>query len=73
MASYSSDHEHELAAEYLHPADAAVLAIEDETDELRVRIAVPCPECSETVALTTTVQSVAETAMDLPLDDDYYD
>lgn len=71
---YATAHEHALSAEYLYPADAEVLDIYDDEDgHLRVAVAVPCPECSETVALTTRIESVTETAPDLPLDDDYYD
>lgn len=71
----ATDHEHDLSAEYLYPADAAVLDIYDDGDDgqLRVRVAVPCPECSETVALTTTVETVADTGVELPLNEDYYD
>lgn len=71
---YATDHEHALSAEYLYPADAEVLDIFDgEGGQLRLEVAVPCPECSETVALTTSVESVTESALDLPLDEDYYD
>lgn len=74
MSDDKTDHEHELSAEYLYPADAEVLDIYDGDDgHLRVRVAVPCPDCSETVALTTTVETVSDTGVELPLNEDYYD
>ncbi|WP_276271933.1 hypothetical protein [Haloarcula litorea] len=70
---YASDHEHDLSAEYLYPADADVLDIETEMGRIYVEVAVDCPECSETLALRSPVESVTEVDVDLPLDDDYYD
>ncbi|MBX0323416.1 hypothetical protein EGH21_10285 [Halomicroarcula sp. F13] len=72
-AAYASDHEHELAAEYLYPADADVLDIYERDGSLYVEVATVCPECSETLALTAPVESARETEVDLPIDDDYYD
>ena len=70
----ATDHEHELSAEYLYPADAEVLDVYDGDDSrLRVRVAVPCPACSETLSLTAAVDAITESGPDLPLDEDYYD
>jgi hypothetical protein len=68
-----NDHEHELSAEYLYPADAAVLDVAERDGALVVTVAVPCPSCSETLALTATVETVEEADVTLPLDEEYYD
>ncbi|WP_424004619.1 hypothetical protein ACOZ4I_07850 [Haloarcula salina] len=70
---YARDHEHELSAEYLYPSDADVLDIYESGESLMVDVAVICPECSDTLALTATVGSVTESTVDLPLDEEYYD
>jgi len=70
---YARDHEHELSAEFLYPSDADVLDIYESGDSLLVDVAVICPECSETLALTATVESVTDAEVDLPLDEEYYD
>lgn len=68
-----TDHEHELSSEYLYPADAAVLDVDERDGALVVTVAVPCPSCSETLALTASVEAVEEADVALPLDEDYYD
>ncbi|MDS0276439.1 hypothetical protein NDI85_01300 [Halomicroarcula sp. S1AR25-4] len=70
---YASDHEHEVSAEYLYPADADVLDIYERDGTLYVDVATVCPECSDTLALSASVESVRGVDVDLPLDDDYYD
>lgn len=70
---YARDHEHELSAEYLYASDAEVLDIYESGSALQVDVAVICPECSETLTLTSTVDAVTESDAELPLDDDYYD
>lgn len=67
--------EHDLDAEYLHPSDGRVLEFyEDDTDSLRVAIAVPCPECDQAVRLETVVESTEELDVDTPFGDieDFY-
>jgi ribulose-bisphosphate carboxylase large chain len=73
LDDYARDHEHELSAEYIYASDAEVLEISDADGGLQVDVAVICPECSETLLLTTTVDRVTEADTELPLDDDYYD
>lgn len=72
---YEREHEHELEAEYLHPTDAKVLSIHSEDDGLAVLIAVPCPECGDTLELFAPVSKVEESELELPLEDpeDPYD
>lgn len=65
--------DHELDAEYIYPSDADVLSIEDGDGEVRVTIALPCPNCGQALSLESTVDSVAEGDFDLPLDDEMYD
>lgn len=70
---HASDHEHEVSAAYLYPADADVLDIYERGGELWVDVAVVCPECSETLSLSAAVESVADAQADLPLGEDFYD
>jgi len=70
---YANDHEHELSADYLYPADAEVLNIYEQDGWLYIDVATVCPECSQTLELAAPVTQVTETDIDLPLDDDYYD
>jgi len=72
-SKHARGHEHERSAEYLYPADAEVLNIYEKSDQLYLDVATACPGCSETVALTAPVESIADTGVDRPLDDDYYD
>lgn len=67
--------EHDLDAEYLYPSDAQILDIDEEAGSLRFIIAVPCPDCDQTLKLTAPVEKVEETTLELPLDDpeDPYD
>lgn len=64
-----TDHEHELEAEYLSPSDTDVLEIEPGGGGLQIRVAVPCPECGQTLALDAQVDSVTEIDLELPLED----
>lgn len=73
MSDHVSSHEHEVSAEYLYSSDAEVLGIYEEAGQLTVEVATVCPECSETLALTAPVESIADSAVDLPLAEDYYD
>lgn len=68
-ANYEHKHEHELESEYLHPTDAKVLSIHSEGDDLTVQVAVPCPECGETLELIAPVSTVEESEIELPLED----
>lgn len=65
--------DHELDAEYIYPSDADVLSIEDVDGEVRVTIALPCPNCGQALSLEATIDSVEEGEFDLPLDDEMYD
>lgn len=71
----TTDHDHELEAEYLSPSDAALLEIEPEREGLSLRVAVPCPECGQALALDAEVTSISEVDLELPLEDaeDSYD
>jgi len=73
MPEHASDHEHEVSAEFLYPADADVLDIYERGGSLYVDVATVCPECSQTLALSATVESVGEVDVELPLDEEYYD
>ena len=67
-------HEHDLDPEYLYPSDADVLDLYAGDDgELRMTLAMPCPECGDPLALDASVDSVEEGDFDLPLDDELYD
>ncbi len=70
-----TNHGHELEAEYLSTTDAAVLEIDSDDGGLQFRIAVPCPECGQTLALDAPVTSISEIDLELPLEDaeDSYD
>lgn len=65
--------DHELDAEYIYPSDADILSIEDVDGEVRVTIALPCPNCGQALSLESTIDSVEEGDFDLPLDDEMYD
>lgn len=65
--------DHELDAEYIYPSDADILSIKDDAGDLRVTLALPCPDCGEALSLGATVDSVEEGDFDLPLDDEMYD
>lgn len=73
--SIETNHEHELEAEYLSPSDTEVLEITPGESELDLRVAVPCPECGQTLALDAPVASITEIDLELPLEDaeDSYD
>jgi hypothetical protein len=67
--------EHDLTAEYIHPRDTVVLDVVDGEEGLEFTLAVPCPDCDQTVKLGAAVNSQTETELELPLDDatDTYD
>jgi hypothetical protein len=73
--SVDTNHDHELEAEYLSPSDTEVLEIEPSGGGLEVRVAVPCPECGQTLALDAAVSVISEIDLELPLEDaeDSYD
>jgi len=52
---------------------ASLLEIYDSGTNPELDVAVICLECSETLTLTSTVDAVTESDVELPLDDDYYD
>ena len=73
---YLTDHEHDVSPAHLYPADADVLDVYEDEGYLRVDVAVPCPECSQPLALQATVTEVTDADTNLPLDgsiDDCYD
>jgi hypothetical protein len=61
--------DHPLDAEFLYPSDAAVVDLFDGTDGLAIRLALPCPECGETLELIADVGAVREADYELPLED----
>jgi len=61
--------DHPLNAEYLYLSDAVVVDLSEREDGLAVRLAVPCPECGETLELTAGVETVREADYELPLED----
>lgn len=69
MDEIEYDHEHELEANYLYPSDAEVLSIHSDDDSLVLQLAVPCPECGETLELFGTVSKITESELELPLED----
>lgn len=71
----TNSHEHELEAEYLSPTDAEILEIEAGEQGLQLHVAVPCPECGQTLALDAPVSAISEIDLELPLEDaeDSYD
>lgn len=73
--SPTNSHEHELEAEYLSRSDTEILEIELGEQGLQLRVAVPCPECGQTLALDAPVSSISEIDLELPLEDaeDSYD
>lgn len=64
---------HELDAEYLYPGDTGIVDIYEEGGELRVRLAVACPDCGEALSLEAAVEKVEEGDFELPLSDELYD
>jgi len=73
MITMSCDHD--LDAELLYPADAAVLDLYNENGDLFIRFAIPCPECDQPLELQARVEDQEEASLSLPLDDaeDVYD
>lgn len=62
--------DHPLDTEYLYPSDAVVLDLYEKPDgAIALRIGVPCPECEVTLELTTVVEEVGETDLEIPLED----
>lgn len=71
---YAGDHEHELEAEYLSPADAVVLDLYDADGSLFLDAVVPCPECSDPLRISARVQEVVDADVEFPIDsEDLYD
>lgn len=70
-----TNHEHELKAEYLSPADAEVLDVAPGNGGVDLSVAVPCPECGQTLVLDAPVAGISEIDLELPLEDaeDSYD
>ncbi|RBI61131.1 hypothetical protein DMJ13_15505 [halophilic archaeon] len=66
---YARSHEHELEAEYLAPADAVVLDLYERDESLFIDVVVPCPTCSEPLRLSARVTEVADSDVELPLED----
>lgn len=66
---------HEIDAEYLYPSDVEVLDLQGRDGTIRIRVAIPCPECGQALELTNIVEDIEESDLDLPLDDaeDVYD
>lgn len=64
---------HDLDAEFLYPSDADVLDLYESDGALRVRFALPCPECGRALELDAGVDEVTEGDFELPLDDARYD
>ena len=64
---------HDIDAEFVYPSDSDVLDVYEEAGELRMALAVPCPECETGLELDASVETVAEGDFELPLDDDRYD
>jgi hypothetical protein len=70
----ATDHEHSLDAEYLYPADARVTDLYASDGDLRISAVVPCPECDEVVEIDASVETVAESDIEVLEDvDDLYD
>ncbi|MES3517373.1 MAG: hypothetical protein PPP58_06900 [Natronomonas sp.] len=63
---------HELEAEFLYPSDTDVLDLYEDGG-LRVRLALPCPECGTALELDAGVEAIEEGDFELPLDDELYD
>ncbi|RBI59694.1 hypothetical protein DMJ13_21415 [halophilic archaeon] len=72
---YARSHEHELEAEYLTAADAAIIDLYQQDESLFIDVAVPCPTCSETLQLSARVMEVVDSDIELPLEevDEVYD
>lgn len=54
---------------YLYPIDINMLRLEERTGNLVIRFALPCPDCGDALELVTTVDSIKESDLPLPLDD----
>jgi hypothetical protein len=69
------DHEHDLDVGFLSARDAQVLGLSAVDDELRLAVAVPCPECDQTLELDAGVDAITEVDLELPLEDveEHYD
>lgn len=65
--------DHDLDADYLHPADANILGFDEEDGDVHVKLALPCPDCSEALELDARVVNVKEGDFELPLSDELYD
>lgn len=65
--------DHDLDAEYLHPGDADILEFHEADGDVHVKLALPCPDCSEALELDAKVESVEEGDFELPLSDELYD
>ncbi len=61
--------DHPLDPEYLYPSDTAVVDLFEHDDGLGIRLALPCPECGETLELVAGVENILEANYDLPLED----
>lgn len=64
---------HDLDPEYIYPGDFDILDVFEENKTLHITLALPCPDCGQSLKLDTGVESVEETALELPLDDERYD
>lgn len=72
---YARDHEHELEAEYLSPADATILDVYQADESLFIDVVVPCPTCSDPLRASARVREIVDADVEFPLDDsdDVYD
>ncbi|MFB6086961.1 MAG: hypothetical protein ABEJ85_00445 [Haloarculaceae archaeon] len=63
-------HEHDIDGEYLAPSDGAILDVYGAGDDLRLEVALPCPECDQPVEVVfESTGEVVESDIDFPLDD----
>lgn len=67
--------DHDLDPEYLYPSDAQILDFHDDDGTLVIRVAVPCPECDESVAIEASAERIEAVDLEIPLGDpeDPYD
>lgn len=65
--------DHDLDAEYLHAGDADILGFHEEDGDVHIKLALPCPDCSEALELDANVRSVEEGDFEFPLSDELYD